>query len=91
MLQAWKRDIDSHIPAHLRKRQDDDSRGNSTNAPLFEAYNFLSPGIFMGLVALILLLSILYVAMSAVASVEVSEGSFNKEMVQAMLKAQKAQ
>ena len=45
----------------------------------------------MGLVALILLLSILYVAMSAVASVEVSEGSFNKEMVQAMLKAQKAQ
>ena len=45
----------------------------------------------MGGVALILLLSILLVAMNAVASVEVSHNSFNKEMVQAMTKAQKQQ
>lgn len=45
----------------------------------------------MGALALTILLTILFVAIKGVASVEVPYGSFNKEMVQAMAKAQKQQ
>ncbi|ESZ94597.1 hypothetical protein SBOR_5008 [Sclerotinia borealis F-4128] len=57
---------------------------NSTNAhdtrPLFEKYQYFTPGIFMGLVVGIIFLSILYVGLSAVSSLQVSYGAFDKEM-----------
>jgi len=49
------------------------------NAPLFEKYQFLSPGLFMGLLAGIILISILGVAVTALSSMEVSYGAFDKE------------
>lgn len=52
--------------------------GNAS-APLFVKYQFFTPGIFMGIVALIIMLSLLYVGLSAVASLEVSYGAFDKE------------
>ncbi|WPH03065.1 Hypothetical protein R9X50_00593900 [Acrodontium crateriforme] len=48
--------------------------------PLFEKYQFLSPGIFMGLSVSLLLFSILYVGISAIAGLEVSYMAFSKEM-----------
>jgi len=48
--------------------------------PLFERYQFLSPGIFMGLSVSLLLFIILYVGISAIAGLEVSYGAFSKEM-----------
>ncbi|KAI0977342.1 ER protein BIG1 [Xylaria arbuscula] len=50
------------------------------NLPLFEKYQYFTPGIFMGLIALIILLSILYGGISALASLQVSYGAFDKEM-----------
>ncbi|CZT18255.1 uncharacterized protein RCC_04100 [Ramularia collo-cygni] len=47
--------------------------------PLFEKYQFLSPGIFMGLTISLLLGSILYVGVSAIAGLEVSYMAFSKE------------
>nr|POE82777.1 hypothetical protein CFP56_68181 [Quercus suber] len=60
-------------------------RANTTDdvqagLPLFERYQFLSPGIFMGLSVSVLLFSILYVAVSAIAGLEVSYMAFSKEM-----------
>ncbi|KAG8158778.1 hypothetical protein KVR01_011221 [Diaporthe batatas] len=52
---------------------------SDSNAPLFVKYQFFTPGIFMGIVALIIMLSLLYVGLSAVASLEVSYGAFDKE------------
>lgn len=52
---------------------------NDSSAPLFVKYQFFTPGIFMGIVALIIMLSLLYVGLSAVASLEVSYGAFDKE------------
>lgn len=52
---------------------------DSSSAPLFVKYQFFTPGIFMGIVALIIMLSLLYVGLSAVASLEVSYGAFDKE------------
>ena len=48
--------------------------------PLFERYSFLSPGIFMSILVIIILLSILYVAISGLASLQVSYAAFDKEM-----------
>jgi len=53
---------------------------NATSPPLFEKYQFLSPGIFMGLLTIIILLSILSVGISAIAGLQVSYGAFDKEM-----------
>ncbi|KAI1355056.1 ER protein BIG1 [Xylaria sp. FL0043] len=58
------------------------------NLPLFEKYQYFTPGIFMGLVALIILMSILYAGISALASLQVSYGAFDKEMGPAAQKKQ---
>ncbi|KAI1498576.1 BIG/ATPase V1 complex, subunit S1 [Biscogniauxia marginata] len=55
---------------------------------LFDKYQFFTPGIFMALIALVVLLSILYAGVSAVASLEVSYGAFDKEMGPAAQKKQ---
>ncbi|KAI3391695.1 hypothetical protein diail_6940 [Diaporthe ilicicola] len=52
---------------------------NDSSAPLFVKYQFFTPGIFMGIVALIIMLALLYVGLSAVSSLEVSYGAFDKE------------
>lgn len=48
--------------------------------PLFEKYQFFTPGVFMSLAVFFLLLTILYVGLSAAASLQVSYGAFDKEM-----------
>lgn len=71
--------------AHIDLKRDFDIRANkSKNAtdtrPLFEKYQYFTPGIFMGLVVGAILLSILFVGLNAVSSLQVSYGAFDKEM-----------
>lgn len=47
---------------------------------LFHRYQFFTPAIFMGYIVFFLMLGILYVGVSAVSSIGVSYGSFDKEM-----------
>ncbi|KAF2750002.1 BIG1-domain-containing protein [Sporormia fimetaria CBS 119925] len=47
---------------------------------LFEKYQYFTPGIFMGLVAMVPLILILGVALNAIAGLEVSYFAFSKEM-----------
>ncbi|CZS94052.1 uncharacterized protein RAG0_04082 [Rhynchosporium agropyri] len=54
--------------------------GINRRQPLFEKYNFLSPGLFMGLLVTLILLAILSVGIGAISSLEVSYGAFDKEM-----------
>ncbi|KAK4122247.1 BIG1-domain-containing protein [Parathielavia appendiculata] len=62
---------------------------NSTdNLPLFEKYQFFTPGIFMSFIVLVILLSILGVGLKALASLEVSYGAFDKDMGPAAQKKQ---
>jgi hypothetical protein len=70
-----KRDFTSHSRA-----SNDNTLTSNTSAPLFERYQFFGPGIFMGLLVSILLLSILYVAIRGVSSLQVSYAAFDKEM-----------
>lgn len=67
-------------------------RENETNStdfrPLFEKYNYFNPGLFMGFSVSILLLAILSVGISAVSSLQVSYGAFDKEMGPAAQKQQ---
>ncbi|KAI5295119.1 hypothetical protein KEM52_002313 [Ascosphaera acerosa] len=56
---------------------------------VFERYQFLSPGIFMGLFAGFFFITIIYVAISAITSLEISYGSFARDTSsQAAKKAQ---
>ncbi|KAK4114568.1 BIG1-domain-containing protein [Canariomyces notabilis] len=64
-------------------------KSNSTsNLPLFEKYQFFTPGVFMSLFVLVILLSILAVGLKALSSLEVSYGAFDKEMGPAAQKKQ---
>ncbi|KUL87312.1 hypothetical protein ZTR_03343 [Talaromyces verruculosus] len=56
-------------------RQDD----ISDNRSLFQKYQFLSPGIFMGFVVAFVLITILYVGISALVGLEVPYAAFEKD------------
>ncbi|KAI9697592.1 MAG: hypothetical protein M1836_004542 [Candelina mexicana] len=68
-----KRDFSIH------KRTDGDNT-TLVDGPLFERYQFFTPGLFMGLVVLSILLSILYVGVNGIASLQVSYAAFDKDM-----------
>jgi hypothetical protein len=55
-------------------------QSNGSNLGLFDKYEYTSPGIFMGLSVFLLLFIILYVGITAVASLQVSYFAFSKEM-----------
>lgn len=76
-----KRDFSAH------KRESNHST-TPRSAPLFEKYMFFGPGLFMGLLATFLLLSILYVGISGVASLQVTYAAFDREMGPAASKKQ---
>lgn len=65
----------------LRKRvlQTRADAGNRTTGGLFENYQFFTPGIFMAYTVLFFMISVLYVAVSAISSVGVSYGAFEKD------------
>ncbi|KAG8413239.1 hypothetical protein J3458_012826 [Metarhizium acridum] len=83
-------------PVHMGMKRDANSaplpqQNNDTEfnkLPLFEKYQFFTPGIFMGLVVAIVLLSILGAGIRGLASLEVSYGAFDKEMGPAAQKKQ---
>ncbi|KAF7548606.1 hypothetical protein G7046_g8614 [Stylonectria norvegica] len=77
-----------HGQPELRKEHRKDNRTEWDKAPLFEKYQFFTPGIFMGIIVAIVLFSILGVGLRALASLEVSYGAFEKDMSPAAQKKQ---
>ncbi|KAI1462192.1 BIG1-domain-containing protein [Annulohypoxylon moriforme] len=77
--QELKRDL------HLIQQR---AKNNTRDLPLFEKYQYFTPGIFTALVAASILISILYVGLIGVASLEVPYGAFDKEMGPAAQKKQ---
>lgn len=80
----------------LRRREnfDDDEKKTNTTLPegsLFKRYQFFTPAIFAGYLALFFLLSVLYVAFTALSSLQVSYGAFENEMGPSAAKKQKQQ
>ncbi|PGH35050.1 hypothetical protein GX50_02081 [[Emmonsia] crescens] len=78
---------------HSHSRRDDDSNDDgdeeqSRNLPLFEKYQFLSPGIFMGLMAGLLFVMIIYLGLSALLGLKVSYAAFEKDNSPAAAKKQ---
>ncbi|KAJ6438687.1 ER protein BIG1 [Purpureocillium lavendulum] len=77
-----KRDMEGAHGARVDNGTQRDTR------PLFEKYQFFTPGIFMGIVVALVLFSILGVGLRALGSLEVSYGAFEKEMGPAAQKKQ---
>ncbi|KAL8724710.1 MAG: hypothetical protein Q9166_007798 [cf. Caloplaca sp. 2 TL-2023] len=70
-----KRDFAIH-----NKGTEDSGNVTLPDAPLFERYQYFTPGIFMGILISLPLFLILYVGVSAVGSLQVSYAAFDKEM-----------
>ncbi|KAL5340542.1 BIG/ATPase V1 complex, subunit S1 [Aspergillus crustosus] len=54
-------------------------RDNTTSSSLFDEYQYFTPGVFMGLIATFFFVGILYVALSALMSLQVSYAAFEKD------------
>ncbi|TQW11219.1 ER protein BIG1 [Cordyceps javanica] len=86
---AYEAHFEEAIHLDLRRAEDDHAIIEKVDKrPLFEKYQFFTPGIFMGLIAAIALLSILGIGVKALGSLEVSYGAFEKEMGPAAQKKQ---
>ncbi|EJP63877.1 Protein big1 [Beauveria bassiana] len=86
---SYEAQFDEAIHMDLRRAIDNkNSTTGKDNRPLFEKYQFFTPGIFMGIIATILLFSILTVGIKTLGSLEVSYGAFEKEMGPAAQKKQ---
>lgn len=72
------------LKRNFAKRQE---KGNAS-LPLFEKYQYFTPGIFTGMLVSLPLFLILYVGVSAVAGLDVSYYAFSKEMGPAAQKKQ---
>ena len=84
---SYEMDASFQAPIHMDLKRDlsHQERQISQNitlpdGPLFERYQYLTPGLFMGFLVSFLLLSILYVGITGVASLQVSYAAFDKEM-----------
>ncbi|KAI1477153.1 hypothetical protein K445DRAFT_285020 [Daldinia sp. EC12] len=89
--QTYTATFQDGVPAELKRDVHSPHRralNSSDNRPLFEKYQYFSTGIFTALVSLVILLSILYGGIAAVASLEVPYGAFDKEMGPAAQKKQ---
>ncbi|ATY66504.1 ER integral membrane cell wall biogenesis [Cordyceps militaris] len=78
---AYEAHFDEAVHLDLRRAtHDTDAPPKKDHRPLFEKYQFFTPGIFMALITAIILFSILGVGVKALGSLEVSYGAFEKEM-----------
>ncbi|KAL1865117.1 hypothetical protein Plec18167_009520 [Paecilomyces lecythidis] len=82
-------DVDSQEPVHMDLKRDyaSNAREGSTQS-VFEEYQFLTPGIFMGLIAGFAFLAILYVGFSALTSLQVPYAAFEKDTAPSSQKKQ---
>ncbi|RMZ80647.1 hypothetical protein DV738_g2630, partial [Chaetothyriales sp. CBS 135597] len=65
-----------------RRSSSDKDDNTLVDGPLFHRYQFFTPGIFMGFLVGFILLLILYVGISALASLQVTYAAFDKEQGQ---------
>ncbi|GLI78193.1 hypothetical protein PoHVEF18_006500 [Penicillium ochrochloron] len=75
-----KRDYSSHSYSSASE--------SDRNTSLFDEYQFFTPGLFMGFMATFLCLIILYIAISAVSSLQVPYAAFEKDTSAAVQKKQ---
>ncbi|GAD94065.1 conserved hypothetical protein [Paecilomyces variotii No. 5] len=83
-------DVDSQEPVHMDLKRDyaSNAREGSSGQSVFEEYQFLTPGIFMGLIAGFAFLAILYVGFSALTSLQVPYAAFEKDTAPSSQKKQ---
>ncbi|KAJ4327995.1 hypothetical protein N0V84_001525 [Fusarium piperis] len=85
-IEPVRMDVKRDVTDGFQQRAD--NKTEYDNRPLFQKYQFFTPGIFMALITAIVLFSILGVGLRALASLEVSYGAFDKDMGPAAQKKQ---
>ncbi|WEW60022.1 hypothetical protein PRK78_005505 [Emydomyces testavorans] len=79
------------LHAQLKREPDSSNSKKSDNRALFEKYQFLSPGIFMGLMVVLFFLLLVYIGISGLSSVKISYAAFDKANGPAAAAAKKQQ
>lgn len=77
------------IQMELKRDLSTHKRAVKSKAGLFERYQYFTPGLFMGLAALVPLFLLVLVGVKALLSLEVSYFAFSKEMGPAAQRQQK--
>ncbi|GFF31889.1 protein big1 [Aspergillus udagawae] len=79
-------------PLHMELKRDYSAHGSqsapASNKSLFREYQYLTPGIFMGFLAVFFFLMILYVGIRALTSLEVPYAAFEKDTAASVQKKQ---
>ncbi|PWY69555.1 BIG1-domain-containing protein [Aspergillus heteromorphus CBS 117.55] len=79
-------------PVHMDLKRDysahDRRETPAPNKPLFQEYQYLTPGIYMGFIATLFFLIVLYIGISALASLEVPYAAFEKDPAASVQKKQ---
>lgn len=93
-FQAYEPDFAQPVHTDMKRWAEEerllDAKPSDTSKdkrPLFEKYQFFTPGVFLSLIVLGVLLTILGAGLKALASLQVSYGAFDKEMGPAAQKA----
>lgn len=93
--ESYEMDSAFQAPVHMELKRDLSQHKRASNisitlpdGPLFERYQYFTPGLFMGFLISFLLLMILYVGMNALGSLKVSYAAFDREMGPAAQKKQ---
>lgn len=72
--------FDEAVQMELKRDLSSHKRATSKEGGLFERYQYFTPPIFMGFVAIAPLFLIIFVGLRALSSLEVSYFAFSKEM-----------
>ncbi|RAK99702.1 Ac45/VOA1 transmembrane domain-containing protein [Aspergillus ibericus CBS 121593] len=78
-------------PIHMDLKRDYSAHGSqvtASNKTLFQEYQFLTPGLWMGFLATLVFLIILYVGLAALSSLEVPYAAFEKDTSASVQKKQ---
>lgn len=73
-------DLKRDLHGHVSRASNSSNSTLNNNGALFEKYGFLSPGIFMGGLTVLLLFLILYTGVTAISGLEIPVMAFSKEM-----------
>jgi len=79
-VEPVRMDLKRHTRSITLQEQEQGNKTEWDRLPLFEKYQFFTPGIFMAIITTIVMLSILGVGLRALGGLEVSYAAFEKDM-----------
>ncbi|ODM17187.1 hypothetical protein SI65_07586 [Aspergillus cristatus] len=88
VYRPYEESYQEHLRTELKRDYSDYTKQDSSKKSLFQEYQYLTPGLFMGFFAVFVCIMILYVGIQALLSLEVPYAAFEKDTFSAVQKKQ---